>query len=450
MIDTSDPASGISVTQGLCSFIEASPSPYHTIRAIRGLLDEALFSELQEAEPFELVCGGSYYVVRNSGSIIAFHVGKDCRRPSFRICASHSDSPTFCVKSHATLTGPGPYERLDVEAYGGVIDRTWLDRPLSLAGRVMVSVDDRVEERLMAPDRDLLVIPSVAIHFNRDVNEKGAIDRAHDIYPLYSQAEGAPSFTELVASEVEVEADQVLSWDLGLSTRQKPTIWGPKSEFVSAPHLDDLQCAYGSLVGFIEGSCSGEAEDAITVYCCFNNEEVGSSTLQGAQSTFFSSTIERICYALDGSRSAFFEALARSFVISCDNAHAVHPNHPELSDEVNRAYMNGGVVIKEAARKTYATDGFSSALFEHVCRKANVPTQRFANRSDIRGGSTLGNLLLRGGASVHTVDIGLAQLAMHSSFETAGTADTTYLARSLSAFYRTAFEYVRGNTILFQ
>ena len=428
MIDTSDPASGISVTQGLCSFIEASPSPYHTIRAIRGLLDEALFSELQEAEPFELVCGGSYYVVRNSGSIIAFHVGKDCRRPSFRICASHSDSPTFRVKSHATLTGPGPYERLDVEAYGGVIDRTWLDRPLSLAGRVMVSVDDRVEEHLMAPDRDLLVIPSVAIHFNRDVNEKGAI----------------------VASEVEVEADQVLSWDLGLSTRQKPTIWGPKSEFVSAPHLDDLQCAYGSLVGFIEGSCSGEAEDAITVYCCFNNEEVGSSTLQGAQSTFFSSTIERICYALDGSRSAFFEALARSFVISCDNAHAVHPNHPELSDEVNRAYMNGGVVIKEAARQTYATDGFSSALFEHVCRKANVPTQRFANRSDIRGGSTLGNLLLRGGASVHTGDIGLAQLAMHSSFETAGTADTTYLARSLSAFYRTTFEYARGNTILFQ
>lgn len=428
-------AQDVELSHRLLSFIRTSPSPFHVVESVRERLERAGFTYLPEDARWNVVPGGSYYTVRNGSSIVAMRVGERVASPRFMVVASHSDSPTFRLKDRAELHGPGSYLRLDTEAYGGTIDRTWLDRPLSIAGRVMVDRGERIKSHLLSFDRDLLVIPSVAVHMDRRVNEEGAIDRRSDLFPLFSAGGmDAGAFVRLVADELGVEPEQVLGHDLMLVNRQAGSVWGAANEFVSAPRIDDLQCAYAALVAFLS-ACH---PTSVGVYACLNNEEVGSGTLQGALSTFVPSVLERVCLCLGEGREGYHCALARSFVVSCDNAHAVHPNHPELHDEENRVWINGGVVIKEAARQTYATDALSRALFVRVCREAGVPTQSFANRSDLPGGSTLGNLLMRT-ASMHTVDVGLPQLAMHSSYETAGTCDTGYLAKALQAFYDTDY-----------
>lgn len=418
-----------SASSGLMQFLQESPTAFHTVRSIRKRLDEAGFAFLPEEGSWKLAPGGSYYTVRNDSSLIAWKVGT---APShFQIAAAHGDSPSFKLKSVPELAGPEPYVRLDVEAYGGMIDYTWFDRPLTLAGRVYVRSGRAVEERLVHIGRDLLLIPSLAVHMDREVNASFGPNRQVDLCPLWSAGKlGRGSLDALLAEELGCAAEDILSRDLFLVNRTAPAIWGAAGEFLSAGHLDDLQSAYAALMAFLS---AGNAH-AVGVYACFDNEEVGSNTKQGALSTFLADALSRIDGCLGKSPEEHLQALAKSFLVSCDNAHAVHPNHPEKSDEANRCLLNHGLVIKEAANQTYTTDGFSRAAFSCILDAAGVPYQTFANRSDMRGGSTLGNLSNMQ-VSLHAVDVGLPQLAMHSAYETCGTEDTALGIQALAAFY---------------
>lgn len=423
----------IEISKELLSFIEDSPSMFHSIRTIRKKLDQDGFTYLKEKDQWSISKGGKYYTTRNNSSLIAFKVGNDCSNYHFQLTAAHGDSPTYKVKSVPELVGPNEYLRLDVEAYGGMIDSTWFDRPLTLAGRVLVQEGNKISNRYLYIDKDILMIPNVAIHFNRQINDGYKYNRQIDLCPLFSCGElKKGDFDRMIASELDVNADQILAKDLFLVNRQKGVVWGYKDEFVSTPKLDDLQCAFVALKGFL----AAENEKSINVYCCFDNEEVGSNTKQGAMSTFLHDTLLRLNNALGKSEEDYYQAVAKSFLVSCDNAHAVHPNHPEKTDAVNCAMMNKGIVLKESANQKYTTDAFSRAVFTAICKKANVPVQTFANRSDSVGGSTLGNLS-NTQVSLHAVDFGLPQLAMHSCYETAGIKDTAYGIESLKAFYNT-------------
>ncbi len=424
--------------RALAAFIAESPSMFHAVAALRTRLDAAGFSYLPESAAWEVRTGGSYYTVRNDSSLIAWHVGSDLAPDApyhFQLTAAHADSPSFKVKAEPELDGPGESLRLNVEAYGGMIDYTWFDRPLGLAGRVLVRTGARIESRLLSIRRPVALIPSLAIHMNREVNKGFAPDRHVDLCPLISTgALKRGAFSALIVEELGVDSGEILAHDLFLVNLQEPLVWGaaPEPEFISAPHLDDLMCAYAALEGFL----AGPSERTVSVYCCFDNEEVGSNTKQGAMSTLLSDTLARVNGALGRSAEDLRRAIASSMLVSCDNAHAVHPNHPEVADEGARPHLNGGIVIKEAANQHYCTDAFSRAVFAAICDKAGVPYQSFADRSDMAGGSTLGNLS-NIQVSMHAVDVGCPQLAMHASYETAGAGDVALAVRALAAFYAT-------------
>lgn len=416
----------------LLTFIEHSPSAFHTVRTISDYCKEAGYEYVPEGADWKITRGGHYYTTRNGSSIIAFAVGQSLKEPYFKLCASHSDSPTYKIKHMPELESAGGYLRLDVEAYGGMIDHTWLDRPLGIAGRVLVREDSALVTRLYESAADVVLIPNVAIHMNRDVNKGYAFNRQVDLCPLFSAgALRTGAFDEMLAQQLGVEQTQILGKELMLVNRQRGSIWGWQEEFLSAPRLDDLACAFASLKAFLQE----ENDEAVNVYCCFDNEEVGSGTKQGAMSTFLPDVLRRLHRCLGGTEEEFYQAQARSFMVSCDNAHAVHPNHPELTDSQNHAWLNQGIVIKESANQKYTTDAFSRAVFTELCRQAQVPVQFFANRSDSAGGSTLGNLS-NTQLSMHAVDIGLPQLAMHSVYETAGVKDLQYAVDALRMFYR--------------
>lgn len=415
------------------NFIEHSPSCFHAVEQLSQMLDQAGYQRLKECDGWTLEQGGKYYVTRNGSSIIAFHVGQQLDNYHFQITASHSDSPSYKVKEKAELKGKGGYLQLNTEGYGGMICSSWLDRPLSLAGRVLVRQGNVVETRLLNIDRDLLLIPNVAIHMNRDVNSGMKYNQQVDMLPLFSAGEcGENSYYELIAQELGVKPEDVVGCDLYLYPRVAPSLWGAKEEFISSPRLDDLQCAYTSMKALVDS----HNPHGVNVCCCFDNEEVGSGTKQGALSTFLRDVLQRVHAALGHAPEDYFRAVAKSFMVSCDNAHAVHPNHPEKTDGENCVYMNQGIVVKFSANQKYTTDGISAAIFMQLCKDAQVPVQTFANRSDMAGGSTLGNLSTQQ-VSLHTVDVGLPQLAMHSAYETAGVKDSAYMVQALTAFYNT-------------
>ena len=418
----------------LLTFIQSSPSIFHTILSVRSYLEDSGFVYLPEGEKWLLV-PGCYYTTRNDSSLIAFIIPEETDSYHFQICASHSDSPTFKLKNAAELGGHD-YLKLNVEPYGGMIDYTWLDRPLSIAGRVLVKCGSGIESRLVNVTDTTLMIPSLPIHFNRDVNKGYNFNNQTDMSPLCSAGKiTAGELDNYLAEEIGISPEKILGRDLFLVNRQPGCIWGLKKEFVSAPKLDDLQAVFTSLKGFIENI---EAPDeTINVFCCFDNEEVGSRTKQGACSTFLSDVLHRINSGIGKDMDDYYAAISGSFMVSFDNAHAVHPNHPEKYDPENCCCMNKGIVIKENAAQHYTTDAFSRAVMTEICNRAGVPVQSFANRSDQAGGSTLGNLS-SSQVSMNCVDIGLAQLAMHSAFETAGTMDTTYAVSAIAAFYRSS------------
>ena len=417
----------------LAAFIQNSPTPFHAVEQMAEILKREGFLPLAESERWEIHRGGRYYVTRNHSSILAFEVGNDVQDYGFQIAASHSDSPTFKVKERAEMTVKEHYTKLNTEGYGGMLCAPWFDRPLSLAGRAVVRTKDGIQERLVKIDRDLLLIPSLAIHMNRKVNEGQKFNLQEDMLPLLSARElELDTVRKLIAEELQIRPEHILGMDLFLYNRMKPSIWGLEEEFLSCPQLDDLQCAYASLKGFLKGKNPG----GINVFACFDNEEVGSGTKQGAASTFLTDVLKRVNRALGKGEDDFCRAAASSFLLSCDNAHAVHPNYPQKTDEGNCAYLNEGIVIKSHAGQKYTSDGISTALFQEICRKAGVPVQYFANRSDMAGGSTLGNLAMAQ-MSMKAVDIGLPQLAMHSSYETSGIKDLVYLEQASEIFFRT-------------
>ena len=434
------------LNESLLDFIHCSPSVFHAVASIRGKLEAAGFHALLETEAWHLKPGGKYYVTRNGSSIIAFKINEELEEYSFRISAAHSDSPSFKIKAVPELKGPGEMLRLNVEAYGGMIDSTWLDRPLSIAGRVFVRNGSSVESRLFCTKKDVVLIPNLAIHFNREVNKGYAFNRQIDLCPLFSAGElKEGDFDRIVASGLGVDTENLLAKDLFLVNRQRGCIWGAADEFISSPRLDDLQCAFTTLQGFLEA----ERKTGVNVFCCFDNEEVGSNTRQGAMSTFLKDSLERISTCLGFDAEQYRRAVATSFLLSADNAHAVHPNHPEKTDEMNRCFLNGGLVIKENAAQKYTTDAMSRAFIQEICSCVGEPCQRFANRSDMTGGSTLGNLS-NTQVSLHAADVGLPQLAMHSCCETAGAKDTQSAVRVFTEYFRADLHIENDETFVLQ
>ena len=417
------------ILKDLMNFLDSSVTMFHAINECEKVLKDSGYIYLPENEKWN-IRAGKYYTKRNSSSLIAFDIANGDYH--FQISAAHSDSPTFKLKDRPIIESNG-YLKLNVEAYGGMIDATWLDKPLTLAGRVMVDTGCGIETRLLYIDKDLLIIPNVPIHFNREINKGFAFNNQVDMLPVFSAGNlSEADFYKMLAKELGVKPEAILAKDLYLVNRQKATVIGYDNELISSGRLDDLECVYTSLLGFIEAMNN----DHINVFAVFDNEEVGSVTKQGAMSTFLVSTLNRINKALGKSDEDYYRAIAKSMLISCDNAHAIHPNHPELFDVKNRPVLNKGIAIKESANQKYTTDAFSRAVLKKILDKNNIPYQTFANRSDIMGGSTLGNLS-NTAVSMNAVDIGLPQLAMHSAYETAGAKDVEYAIEALRAFFET-------------
>ena len=416
----------------LFDFITSSPSPFHAVWNMKQRLGLEGYQQLLESQNWELKAGGKYYVIRNGSSILAFRIPKTEFR-GFQIMASHSDSPSFKIKENPEMEVEGHYVKLNVEKYGGMLCAPWLDRPLSVAGRLVVREGNRLVTKLVSVDRDLVLIPNLAIHMNREANDGYKYNAQKDMLPLYGMGCEKGTFLKQIAEAAGVHAENIVGSDLFLYNRMEGSIWGAEEEFISIGNLDDLQCAFASLQAFLAAEDGG----SIPVHCVFDNEEVGSSTKQGAASTFLLDTLQRINEGLGRTNGQYHQALASSFMLSADNAHAVHPNQADKTCPTNRPYPNGGVVIKYSANQKYTTDGMAAAIFTRICEEAEVPYQTFLNRSDLPGGSTLGNIS-NTQVALNTVDIGLAQLAMHSPYETGGVKDTDYLIRAAKKFYETS------------
>jgi len=464
----------------MMEFIEKSPTCFHTVANVKTTLDAAGFVELKETEKWSINNGKGYYVTRNDSSVIAFRMPENPEKSGnvtanitsmsemedtasvktswvgeikgFHIVASHSDSPSFKLKEQPEIRVEESYVKLNTEKYGGMILSTWMDRALSVAGRIVVKNQaDKLMTKLVNIEKDLCVIPNLAIHMNRDMNKGVEYNPQVDMLPLMAgvmelgDCGGDASKDEqgvegknctkdilrgMIARCAGVNPENICGQDLFLYVREKGKLLGANGEFVFSPRLDDLQCVYASVKAFEESRSDGY----INLCAVFDNEEVGSATRQGADSTFLEDVLLRISEAMGQSAGEYRQMLAGSFLISADNAHAVHPNHPEKADPTNRPYLNKGIVIKYHGSQKYTTDAVSGAKMKQLCEKAGVPCQTYANRSDIAGGSTLGNISTAH-VSVASVDIGFPQLAMHSAVETAGSRDTEYGIQVLKAFY---------------
>lgn len=417
------------MVQSMLHFIEKSPTCFHAVKNCAERLEQEGYVQ---AEGRELLPGGRYYTTRNGSALIAFRIPEG-DADGFMIAASHSDSPCFRLRDHAELAGS--YVRLSCERYGGMINASWVDRPLGIAGRVLVRTEDGMCQRLVDFGKDMVLIPNVAIHLNREMNTGLSYDPKTDLIPLYGLGEAKGSFRKELAALAGCEEDELLASDLFVYNGQRGTVWGADDAFVSAPRLDDLACVHTTMEAFLQA----EAKN-IPVFAVFDNEEIGSETKQGAGSVFLMDVLREICAALG---MDYRRSLDHSFLLSCDNGHGLHPNHPELADRTEAPILGGGIIVKHSPR--YATDAVSSAIFSEVCRRASVPLQHYSNRPDQAGGATLGNIADTK-TPMLTADIGMAQLAMHSSFETAARADVAHMIRAVKAMYETAL-LVQGDTI---
>jgi aspartyl aminopeptidase len=419
----------------MIDLLNHSYSAFHAVKNIEEELKTSGFEELDEKANFNLKLGGNYYVKRNGTSIIAFRIPEKLEGFAFQLTATHNDSPTFKIK-------PNPVVRfqnlmsLNVEPYGGLIYNTWLDKPLSFAGRVMVKVNDKIETRLLAIDEDLLIIPNVAIHMNREINSGFVYNAARDLIPLFGTNDCDFDFKKYLLTKLGLKNGEVLSFDLYLYNRQEARLVGLNKEFLASGRLDDLSAAYSALMGFIEAK---EAKN-INVLASFDNEEVGSLTKQGANSTFLQDILKRIVTCLGGNKDDYQKATASSMLLSIDNAHANHPNHPEYTDKTTDVELNKGIVIKYNANQSYTSDSLSSAILKDLAKKADVPVQEFTNRSDLRGGSTLGNLS-NSEVSLTAVDIGIAQLSMHSSYEMLGVEDVERMINLCKVYFNSKITF---------
>lgn len=413
--------------QGMLDFINASPTCYHAVKNVKGRLEAAGFAELKEKEDYTLQWGKKYYVVRNDSSLIAFVLPKN-QPKGFRIVASHSDSPCFKLKENPEVTLENTYVKFNVEKYGGMILSTWLDRPLSVAGRVVIKEGEELVTKLVDFEEAFCVIPNVAIHFNREINKGIEYNPQVDMQPLWS-CNKEDKINEIIAEKLKIDAKQILGADLFVYNKEEGCFIGKDKAFVGAPRIDDLGCVYTSLEGFMKS----ENEQYIKMYCVFDHEEVGSRTRQGADSDFLTVTTNRMGEALQIS-AQMPKLFANSLLMSADNGHALHPNHPEKSDGQNHPLLNGGMVIKYHGNQQYTTDAYTGAVVKNICENNQIPYQTYHNRSDIMGGSTLGNISISH-CSIPSADIGFAQLAMHSAFETAGAKDVESFEKYIEKFY---------------
>ena len=404
----------------LIEFLNQSYTCYHAIKNIETKLQKNGFIKLMEKDEWQLEKGHQYYIIRNSSSIVAFKIPQQLETVGFHIVASHSDSPSYKLKPHPTIKDiKNKYTKLNTEGYGGMIAYSWFDRPLGIAGRIFVESENKIKEILVNLD-ETIVIPSLAIHFNR--TQENNFNPQIDMLPLLRSSD--QSFEEVLLKYTK--QNNILSTDLFLYNKEEAQIVGSKKEYLFSSRLDDLECAYICVDSLIKAK-----NQNIAVCAVLNNEEVGSVAANAADSSFVQDVLERIAssFQLD-----FKILLANSLLVSADNAHAVHPNHPEKSDLTNMVYMNEGIVIKHQAGLKYTTDGLSEAIFKKMCKDLGILYQDYTNRSDQRGGSTLG-AILQSHISIPSIDIGLAQLAMHSTVELAGVKDIEYMLRALIKYY---------------
>ena len=422
----------------LIDFIYASPTAFHAVDTVKGALQKHGFQELKEADKWSLSKGGKYYMTKNDSAIVAFTVGNgNIEEKGFKIIGAHTDSPTFRIKPDPEMTCEGSYVKLNTEIYGGPILNTWLDRPLAVAGRVTLNSSDILhpETRLVNINKPLLVIPNLAIHMNRDVNKGVELNGQKDTLPLLAQIndnlEKGNYLLSTLAAELKINSADITDFDLFLYEFEKGSIIGLNNEFISSGRLDDLAMVHAGLEALVR---TGPSEGT-NVLVAFDNEEVGSATKQGADSPFLSKILERIVIAQGKGREDFFRALAKSFMISADLAHAVHPNNSDKHDPVNKPLLNQGPVIKISANQSYTTDSASAAVYEAICRKAGVPVQKFVNRSDVKGGSTIGPKSATH-LDIRSVDMGTPTLAMHSVRELSGVLDHTFVTKSFEEFYK--------------
>lgn len=422
----------------LIDFLYDSPTAFHAVKNIKNSLKNSNFKELKPEDKWNLEKGGKYYTTQNDSALIAFTVGEgEIEEQGFKIIGAHTDSPTFRVKPNSEIISENNYVKLNTEIYGGLIRSTWMDRPLSIAGRVALKGENLLnpELRLVNIKKPILIIPSLAIHMNREANSGGELNPQKDTLPLLAMVteklEKDNTLLNILAEELKVNKEEIIDFDLFLYEFEKGCIVGLKDEFISSSRLDDLQMVHAG----IEALKGAPITQGINVMVCFDNEEVGSATKQGADSDMLANILERIVVCLGKGREEFFRALSKSFIISADNAHAVHPNSPEKADPTNRPIINKGPVIKINANCAYTSDSDSSAVYEAICKKSGVPVQKFVNRSDLRGGSTIGPISSTH-LNIRSVDIGNPTLAMHSVREFAGVKDHTYVTKSFEEFYR--------------
>lgn len=425
-------------TEKLLSFIDASPVNFLAVRNVCNTLLDNGFVQLHAEEALKDL-PDKFFITKNNSAVFAFHLGRQSMADAgFRIIAAHSDSPTFRIKPNAEMVGEGGLLRLNTEAYGGAILNTWFDRPLSLAGRVILRSADALnpQTRLLNIKRPLLVIPNLAIHFNRQVNDGVKLSKQKDMLPILGyvndRLEADGLLVRLIANELQIEKEQIIDFDLYLYDTTPACLVGLNNEFISSGRLDDLSMVHAGMEAMIAESAKPEATKVLAI---FDNEETGSGTKQGAGSNFLMSLIQRIVLAQGGSLDDYYRSVEKAFMVSADNAHGFHPNYAEKYDPTNHALLGGGPVIKINAAQKYATDAMSAAVFQQICERAGVPCQRFVNSSDIAGGSTLGNILTSS-IAINGVDMGNPVLAMHSVRELASAADHENCIKAFTEFYR--------------
>ena len=422
----------------LMNFLDASPVNFLAVKNIAGELEKAGFRHVDPRMPLGCIkAGDKLYVTKNDSSIYAFHIGTlPLAEAGFRMICAHCDSPTFRIKPNAEMLCEGGMVKLNTEVYGGPIMSTWFDRPLTLAGRVIVKGNDMLSPKtlLMHVKRPLLQISNLAIHFNRQVNDGVKLSKQKDVLPLLGmvtdELERGNMLTNVICSELNINKEDILDFDLYLADSTPACTFGVHDELISSGRLDDLSMCFAGL----EALLAAPLTDTTKVLAIFDNEETGSQTKQGAGSPFLASMLKRIAMAQSGSEEAYWQAVERAFMISADNAHAWHPNYPEKFDPTNHPVLGGGPVIKFNAAQKYASDAVSAAVFAEICREAGVPCQRFVNHSDVAGGSTLGNILASS-IPLRGVDMGNAILAMHSCRETGSVADHCYCVTAFTRFF---------------
>ena len=422
----------------LLDFLNASPVNFLAAKNIANELEQAGYRRLDPQMPIgEVKAGDKIYVTKNDSSVYAFHIGsKPLADAGFRMICAHCDSPTFRIKPNAEMTCEGGIVKLNTEVYGGPIMSTWFDRPLTIAGRVIVKGEDALNPKtlLLHVKRPLLQISNLAIHFNREVNDGVKLSKQKDMLPILgivtNQLEQGNLLMNVICGELNIKSEDILDFDLYLADATPACTFGVHDEFLSSGRLDDLSMCFAGL----EAMVNTEITDMTKVLAIFDNEETGSQTKQGAGSPFLSMMLKRIALAQSGTEEAFYQAVERAFMISADNAHAWHPNYSEKYDPTNHPVLGGGPVIKFNAAQKYASDAVSAAVFAEICREAGVPCQRFVNHSDVAGGSTLGNILASS-IPLRGVDMGNAILAMHSCRETGSTADHIYCVKAFTKFF---------------